>query len=194
MTAGRQAVAGPPELPVRSIHHLEDVMGTVVTIDVYTTDAAAGEDASRQLATARAVLQRADAVFSTWKPHTAISRLRRGGDYVCSGSGGGCRSPRAMRRRTRAVRRMVRPVGYARGDRPHRIREGVGRAAGARRVPRERSSRRDRERGRGHRQLRRPGTRPALPDRHRRPLFAGPPGRGCLSHRGDRHVGYLRAR
>ena len=53
-------------------------MGTVVTIDVYTTDAVAGTDLSRQLATARAILQRADAVFSTWRPHSPVSRLRRG--------------------------------------------------------------------------------------------------------------------
>jgi len=53
-------------------------MGTVVTIDVYTTDSRAGTDVSRQLATARAILQHADAVFSTWQPHSPVSRLRRG--------------------------------------------------------------------------------------------------------------------
>ena len=53
-------------------------MGTVVTIDVYTTDGTAGTDLSRQLTTARAILQRADAVFSTWQPHSPVSRLRRG--------------------------------------------------------------------------------------------------------------------
>jgi thiamine biosynthesis lipoprotein len=53
-------------------------MGTVVTIDVYTTDGKAGPDISRQLATAQAILQRADAVFSTWQPHSPVSRLRRG--------------------------------------------------------------------------------------------------------------------
>ncbi len=53
-------------------------MGTVVTIDVYTTDGTAGTGLSRQLATARAILQRADAVFSTWQPHSPVSRLRRG--------------------------------------------------------------------------------------------------------------------
>ena len=52
-------------------------MGTVVTIDVYTTDGTAGTGLSRQLATARAMLQRADAVFSTWQPHSPVSRLRR---------------------------------------------------------------------------------------------------------------------
>ena len=53
-------------------------MGTVVTIDVYPTGSRAGADVSRQLATARAILQRADVVFSTWKPHSPVSRLRRG--------------------------------------------------------------------------------------------------------------------
>ncbi len=53
-------------------------MGTVVTIDVYTTDGTAGADLARQLATARAILQGADAVFSTWQPHSPVSRLRRG--------------------------------------------------------------------------------------------------------------------
>ena len=53
-------------------------MGTVVTTDVYTTDGTAGPHLSRQLATAQAILQRADAVFSTWRPHSPVSRLRRG--------------------------------------------------------------------------------------------------------------------
>ena len=53
-------------------------MGTVVTIDVYTTDGTAGTGLSRQLTTARAILQRADAVFSTWQPHSPVSQLRRG--------------------------------------------------------------------------------------------------------------------
>jgi thiamine biosynthesis lipoprotein len=68
-------VAAPP---AHAIHHLEHVMGTVVTIDVYTTDGRAGADLFRQLATARELLQRAHAVFSTWNPHSAVSRLRRG--------------------------------------------------------------------------------------------------------------------
>lgn len=50
-------------------------MGTVVTIDVYTTDGTAGTGLSRQLATARAILQRADAVFSTWQPHSPVEAL-----------------------------------------------------------------------------------------------------------------------
>jgi thiamine biosynthesis lipoprotein len=102
---------------VHVIHHLEDVMGTIVTIDVYTaagvTDAEVaelceqldrarsvlhhadevyacagsaadggagrpGSEVRRQLADAVAVLHRADATFSTWKPDSPVSRLRRG--------------------------------------------------------------------------------------------------------------------
>jgi len=62
-------------------------MGTIVVIDVY---AAAGPGAanevagrpeaelSRQLTEAVAVLHRADATFSTWRPDSPVSRLRRG--------------------------------------------------------------------------------------------------------------------
>jgi len=62
-------------------HHLEEVMGTVVTIDVYAAAHAtpAGIEAARQrLARAVAILHRADAVFSTWRPDSPVSRLRRG--------------------------------------------------------------------------------------------------------------------
>ena len=58
-------------------------MGTVVTVDVYTTDGQAGDEVSRQLATALELLQRADAVFSTWNRRSPISRLRRG-EITCS--------------------------------------------------------------------------------------------------------------
>ena len=56
-------------------------MGTIVTIDVYTTAEVtdAGLGALRgQLAHARAVLHRADEVFSTWQAHSPVNRLRRG--------------------------------------------------------------------------------------------------------------------
>jgi FAD:protein FMN transferase len=68
---------------VLAVHHLQDVMGTVVTIDVYTADGQADGEVSGQLATARAMLQRADAVFSTWNPDSPVSRLRRG-EITCS--------------------------------------------------------------------------------------------------------------
>ncbi len=62
-------------------------MGTVVVIDVYAAaDAGAtdrdvgwpGGEVNRQLAEAVAILHRADATFSTWRPDSPVSRLRRG--------------------------------------------------------------------------------------------------------------------
>jgi len=56
-------------------------MGTVVTIDVYPVpeaDDAWTADLHRRLDRAAMVLQRADDVFSTWRPDSAVSRLRRG--------------------------------------------------------------------------------------------------------------------
>jgi thiamine biosynthesis lipoprotein len=49
-------------------------MGTVVTIDVYLLPGTGTPD----FAAARAVLQRADDLFSTWRPDSPVSRLRRG--------------------------------------------------------------------------------------------------------------------
>jgi len=69
----------------RPIRHLENVMGTVVTIDLYTgRDLAAGEAAEvrGQIARACATLQHADEVFSTWQPDSPVSRLRAGGILV----------------------------------------------------------------------------------------------------------------
>jgi FAD:protein FMN transferase len=63
--------------------HREDVMGTVVTIDVYTADGQANAEIAAQLTAARAVLQQADAVFSTWNSGSPVSRLRRG-EITCS--------------------------------------------------------------------------------------------------------------
>ncbi len=56
-------------------------MGTIVTIDVYTVTGVAATEAAelgRQLDRARAILQRADEVFSTWQPDSPVSRLRAG--------------------------------------------------------------------------------------------------------------------
>jgi FAD:protein FMN transferase len=66
----------PP--PVRQLEH---VMGTVITIDVFPLPAASGDawtaDLQLRLARARAVLERADEVFSTWRTDSPVSRLRR---------------------------------------------------------------------------------------------------------------------
>ena len=59
-------------------HNRESVMGTVVTIDVYATQVTGGPQVSVGAAQARAALRRADAVFSTWKADSPMSRLRRG--------------------------------------------------------------------------------------------------------------------
>lgn len=53
-------------------------MGTVVTIDVYTADGRPQPSFARELTAAVAILHQADAIFSTWSPDSAISRLRRG--------------------------------------------------------------------------------------------------------------------
>jgi thiamine biosynthesis lipoprotein len=53
-------------------------MGTVVTVDVFgEADEVARKELYVRVARARAVLQRADAVFSTWKEHSPINQLRR---------------------------------------------------------------------------------------------------------------------
>jgi FAD:protein FMN transferase len=65
----------------RPARHLEEVMGTVVTIDLYTGRNLAAADAAevgRQLARASAILQHADEIFSTWQPRSPVSRLRAG--------------------------------------------------------------------------------------------------------------------
>jgi thiamine biosynthesis lipoprotein len=53
-------------------------MGTVVTIDVYVDDGDRVDHLAAHVGRARAALRRADAVFSTWKADSPMSRLRRG--------------------------------------------------------------------------------------------------------------------
>lgn len=53
-------------------------MGTIVTIDAYGELADDARGRARALARARAGLQLADALFSTYKPDSPISQLRRG--------------------------------------------------------------------------------------------------------------------
>lgn len=55
----------------------ESVMGTVVSFDIRPGSLPAA-DVYVALARARAVLHSVDAVFSTWKPNSPLSRLRRG--------------------------------------------------------------------------------------------------------------------
>ena len=67
-----------PQSQTHGVHHLENVMGTVVTIDVYTDAGVSAAGVTPQLHQARAVLHNVDEVFSTWKQHSQITRLRRG--------------------------------------------------------------------------------------------------------------------
>jgi thiamine biosynthesis lipoprotein len=63
------------------VSRLETVMGTVVTIDVYPGTAATDAQRARipgQIQRACDILHRADEIFSTWRPDSAISRLRAG--------------------------------------------------------------------------------------------------------------------
>lgn len=60
----------------RIAHHEEEVMGTVVTIDLFGV--ATVEKVSRCVETACQVLHEADEVFSTWRVESPISRVRRG--------------------------------------------------------------------------------------------------------------------
>jgi FAD:protein FMN transferase len=62
----------------RTIHHREVVMGTVVTFDLFVDDIEVGSEIRLRLARARALLHRADAIFSTWREQSPLSRLRRG--------------------------------------------------------------------------------------------------------------------
>ena len=53
-------------------------MGTIVTIDIYTTPGAQLPELGGQLDCARSILRRADEIFSTWRPGSPISLLRSG--------------------------------------------------------------------------------------------------------------------
>jgi FAD:protein FMN transferase len=67
-----------------AVRDLVHVMGTVVTIDIFppegaqTAEGAQAADLQGRLAAARTALERADEVFSTWRPDSLVSRLRRG--------------------------------------------------------------------------------------------------------------------
>ncbi|HWE55834.1 MAG TPA: FAD:protein FMN transferase [Acidimicrobiales bacterium] len=65
------------ELAEDLIRHAEQVMGTVVSIHV-RPGPVPPDQVWRALAEARHRLHRADAVFSTWKSESPMSRLRRG--------------------------------------------------------------------------------------------------------------------
>jgi thiamine biosynthesis lipoprotein len=53
-------------------------MGTVVTIDLYGDEHLDERELARSVDASESVLREADEVFSTWKPQSPLSRLRRG--------------------------------------------------------------------------------------------------------------------
>ena len=67
---------GAPEL--ERIQHLEEVMGTVVTFDLFVPEEVERGAIFPQLSRARASLHHAEAVFSIWKLDSPMSLLRRG--------------------------------------------------------------------------------------------------------------------
>jgi len=62
----------------RALHHREEVMGTIVTIDVYMDTGMPVDRLAARMGRARSALHSADEVFSTWKADSPMSRLRRG--------------------------------------------------------------------------------------------------------------------
>ena len=62
----------------RIFHHEESVMGTVVTLDLFGDVTPPQWTLTRIVNEAVAVLHAADAMFSTWKDTSYISRIRRG--------------------------------------------------------------------------------------------------------------------
>ncbi len=59
-------------------HREVNVMGTVVTIDLYGDEGPDEWKLAQSVDAAENVLRGADEAFSTWKPHSPLSRLRRG--------------------------------------------------------------------------------------------------------------------
>lgn len=61
-----------------TLHFEHEVMGTVVTFDLYRAAGLSGEDLGDRLSHSVASLDEADTMFSTWKPESPVSRLRQG--------------------------------------------------------------------------------------------------------------------
>jgi thiamine biosynthesis lipoprotein len=59
-------------------HHEEEVMGTVVTFDLFDDRAPNDHVIARAFTNAAALLHEIDRIFSTWMPESPMSRLRRG--------------------------------------------------------------------------------------------------------------------
>jgi FAD:protein FMN transferase len=66
------------ETSSRVVYYLEEVMGTVVVFDLYVESTLHRTEIDSLVDGARAILHRADDLFSTWKGESPVSRLRRG--------------------------------------------------------------------------------------------------------------------
>ena len=78
----RPAAARPAS---RTYHHLEEVMGTVVTIDLFDERGVSRGAVAPYVDEARRRLHDADETFSLWKPLSPMSRIRRGELAVADG-------------------------------------------------------------------------------------------------------------
>lgn len=63
---------------LRIVHREEEVMGTVVVLDLYAAGGRSPRRFEEAVEAACGVLHRADEVFSTWQTNSPVSRLRRG--------------------------------------------------------------------------------------------------------------------
>ena len=77
MTTERSRPVPPAGQVTRHARQI-DVMGTVVTLDVYADAAMPDATVSSLLDQAGEALRAADDVFSTWKPDSPMSKIRRG--------------------------------------------------------------------------------------------------------------------
>ena len=78
MTPALDANRPASEQRTLALHHVEHVMGTVVTIDIYTDPGTSAYGITERVEKARSILRHADEAFSTWKKDSPISLLRRG--------------------------------------------------------------------------------------------------------------------
>ena len=109
------------------MRHVEQAMGTVFSFDVRAADTA--RRSTDALGEATAWLHRVDDVFSTYRPDSAVSRLRRGEVTAARAAAGGGGRPAAVRGGRSAHRRLVH-LAAGRSARPHRAGQRVGRGAG----------------------------------------------------------------
>jgi len=105
-------------------HHEEEVMGTVVTIDLFGDPATTSEEVTVPLRFAISSLYEADDVFSTWKPSSPMSRVRRGELAIIDAPNSiaevleGCRAARSLTDGwfdPWALPGGVDPTGYVKG-------------------------------------------------------------------------------